>query len=50
MMKKYVLKIGPNSTHRELKLRLYRETDTVLDKNNERPDWMTNLKHTDTAW
>jgi hypothetical protein len=20
-----------------------------LDKNNERPDWMTNLKHTDTA-
>ena len=22
----------------------------ILDKNNERPDWMTNLKHTDTAW
>ena len=22
----------------------------ILDKNNERPDWMTNLKHTDSAW
>ena len=22
----------------------------ILDKNNERPDWMTDLKHTDTAW
>ena len=22
----------------------------ILDKNNERPDWMTNLKHTDPAW
>ena len=21
-----------------------------LDKNNERPDWMTDLKHTDSAW
>jgi hypothetical protein len=21
-----------------------------LDKNNERPDWMTDLKHTDAAW
>ena len=21
----------------------------ILDRNNERPDWMTNLKHTDTA-
>jgi hypothetical protein len=22
----------------------------ILDKNNERPDWMTDLKHTDSAW
>jgi hypothetical protein len=22
----------------------------ILDKNNERPDWMTDLKHTDNAW
>jgi hypothetical protein len=22
----------------------------ILDKNNERPDWMTVLKHTDSAW
>jgi hypothetical protein len=22
----------------------------ILDKNNERPDWMTDLKHTETAW
>jgi hypothetical protein len=22
----------------------------ILDKNNERPDWMTYLKHTDSAW
>ena len=22
----------------------------TLDKNNERPDWMTDLKHTDSAW
>ena len=22
----------------------------ILDKNNERPDWMTDLKHTDCAW
>jgi hypothetical protein len=22
----------------------------LLDKNNERPDWMTDLKHTDSAW
>jgi hypothetical protein len=21
-----------------------------LDKNNERPDWKTDLKHTDSAW
>ena len=21
-----------------------------MDKNNERPDWMTDLKHTDSAW
>jgi hypothetical protein len=21
-----------------------------LDNNNERPDWMTDLKHTDSAW
>jgi hypothetical protein len=21
-----------------------------LDKNNERPDWMTDLKHIDSAW
>jgi hypothetical protein len=21
-----------------------------LDKNNERPDWMIDLKHTDSAW
>jgi hypothetical protein len=22
----------------------------ILDKNNERPDWITDLKHTDSAW
>jgi hypothetical protein len=22
----------------------------ILDKNNERPDWMSDLKHTDSAW
>ena len=22
----------------------------ILDKNNERPDWMTDLKHADNAW
>ena len=22
----------------------------ILDKNNERPDWMIDLKHTDSAW
>ena len=22
----------------------------ILDKNNEHPDWMTDLKHTDSAW
>ena len=22
----------------------------ILDKNNESPDWMTDLKHTDSAW
>ena len=22
----------------------------ILDKNNEHPDWMTDLKHTDNAW
>ena len=22
----------------------------ILDKNNVRPDWMTDLKHTDSAW
>ena len=22
----------------------------ILNKNNERPDWMTDLKHTDNAW
>ena len=22
----------------------------ILDKNNERPGWMTDLKHTETAW
>ena len=22
----------------------------ILDKNNERPDWKTDLKHTDPAW
>ena len=22
----------------------------ILDKTNERPDWMTDLKHTDSAW
>ena len=22
----------------------------ILDKNNERPDWMTDLKHADSAW
>ena len=22
----------------------------ILDKNNERPDWMTDLKRTDSAW
>jgi hypothetical protein len=22
----------------------------IMDKNNERPDWMTDLKHTDSAW
>jgi hypothetical protein len=22
----------------------------ILDKNNERPDWMADLKHTDSAW
>ena len=22
----------------------------IFDKNNERPDWMTDLKHTDSAW
>jgi hypothetical protein len=22
----------------------------ILDKNNERPNWMTDLKHTDSAW
>ena len=28
----------------------YQEKTFILDKNNERPDWMTDLKHTDTAW
>jgi hypothetical protein len=22
----------------------------IMDKNNEHPDWMTDLKHTDNAW
>ena len=22
----------------------------IFNKNNERPDWMTYLKHTDNAW
>jgi hypothetical protein len=22
----------------------------ILDKNNERPDWMTDLKHTESTW
>jgi hypothetical protein len=22
----------------------------ILDKNNERPDWMTDLKYTDSSW
>ena len=22
----------------------------ILDKNNKRPDWITDLKHTDSAW
>ena len=22
----------------------------ILDKNNERPDWITDLKHIDSAW
>jgi hypothetical protein len=22
----------------------------IFDKNNERPDWRTDLKHTDSAW
>jgi hypothetical protein len=22
----------------------------IFAKNNERPDWMTDLKHTDSAW
>jgi hypothetical protein len=24
--------------------------DTAATSNNERPDWMTDLKHTDSAW
>jgi hypothetical protein len=32
-------------THTQIILAMY-----FLDRNNERPDWMINLKHTDTAW
>jgi hypothetical protein len=28
----------------------FSEVFFILDKNNERPDWMTDLKHTDSAW